>query len=348
MNDAIQNEINMQKPQNTKNRVRYIDIARGIAIILMVIGHVLEHGLKRNIIFSFHMPLFIIVSGIFYKERSIKETIKNVLIKLILPYIICTFVVSFFTVIIYKTSIEYAFVEWIKQICFSYAFWGDINFGVSATPLSVLWFFPLLAISKLIFTAIKKISKDNDITLFCISVFVSYLGYILGIKKYWLPFSIDVAMASVIFYYVGYKLKREQILDQILKNNKLLVIFLLFWIIGIKYNWIELAIRRYPNGLFSFITAITGTMIIFKISILIDKYLSNVSKILCWYGRNSSYVLIMHYVESWFINYDIFQNEDLTIMKLKVSCFKLVLITIATKLLEEILMLYKYIKNIFK
>ena len=46
-----------------KKRIKYIDIARGIAIILMVIGHVIEAGLGRNIIYSFHMVLFIIVSG---------------------------------------------------------------------------------------------------------------------------------------------------------------------------------------------------------------------------------------------------------------------------------------------
>ena len=61
---------------NTKkvsDRVLFIDIARGISILLMIAGHVLTNGIKRSIIFSFHMPLFIIVSGYFYKDRSLKE-----------------------------------------------------------------------------------------------------------------------------------------------------------------------------------------------------------------------------------------------------------------------------------
>ena len=78
---------NAQNNSQKKKRIQYIDIARGIAIILMIIGHVIE-GLPRKIIYSFHMPLFIIVSGLLYKDRNAKDTIKNILKKLILPYAI--------------------------------------------------------------------------------------------------------------------------------------------------------------------------------------------------------------------------------------------------------------------
>lgn len=51
-----------------KQRLEYIDILRGFAIFLVVLGHVLEHaGLKDgfvfHLIYSFHMPLFICISG---------------------------------------------------------------------------------------------------------------------------------------------------------------------------------------------------------------------------------------------------------------------------------------------
>lgn len=43
-------------------RVMFIDIAKGIAILLMIVGHAINHGLLRNTIFSFHLPLFIITN----------------------------------------------------------------------------------------------------------------------------------------------------------------------------------------------------------------------------------------------------------------------------------------------
>ena len=44
-------------------RILWIDIAKAIAILLMVIGHTsIPHGLS-NFIWAFHMPLFFMASG---------------------------------------------------------------------------------------------------------------------------------------------------------------------------------------------------------------------------------------------------------------------------------------------
>ncbi len=47
------------------SRIVFIDIAKGISILLMIIGHVIGNGIRRSTIFSFHMPLYIITSGFF-------------------------------------------------------------------------------------------------------------------------------------------------------------------------------------------------------------------------------------------------------------------------------------------
>lgn len=79
--------------KNVQNRYAWIDYIRGIAIILVVYRHVLE-GISRagfsieqyrylqdaNIMFfSFRMPLFFIVSGIFVTQGIIKKSLKGYL-----------------------------------------------------------------------------------------------------------------------------------------------------------------------------------------------------------------------------------------------------------------------------
>ena len=44
-------------------RLKWLDIAKGIAIILMVIGHTSIPDIFSRFIFAFHMPLFFIASG---------------------------------------------------------------------------------------------------------------------------------------------------------------------------------------------------------------------------------------------------------------------------------------------
>lgn len=56
-------------------RVEYIDITRGLAMLLVILGHCnmfIEAPLNKFIL-SFHMPLFFFISGIFAKSTSNKE-----------------------------------------------------------------------------------------------------------------------------------------------------------------------------------------------------------------------------------------------------------------------------------
>ena len=54
----------------TKRKEVWCDSAKGIVILLMIIGHMpnyIPHAV-REIIYSFHMPFFFIISGYWYKK----------------------------------------------------------------------------------------------------------------------------------------------------------------------------------------------------------------------------------------------------------------------------------------
>ena len=167
----------------------------------------------------------------------------------------------------------------------------------------------------------------------------------------WLVFSIDVALSCVIFYYMGYIFNKKKFLDNILNNKKLLLIVLLIWMLGIKFGCIELAVRKYPGGLFSFITAICGTIGVLKISMIIEQKTKFIAKTLAWFGKNSMYILLIHYMEISLINYDklfkIIINKK-SLYKLIVSLTKIGIGTIGTLIISYINKSNTKIKNYIK
>lgn len=88
---------------NYKDRLEYIDIVKGIGILFVVIGHCITKDMANNnyllyicrlAIYTVHMPLFFIVSGILFKHNSskykmvsVKHNIKNKMKTFIIPYI---------------------------------------------------------------------------------------------------------------------------------------------------------------------------------------------------------------------------------------------------------------------
>jgi len=53
-------------------RVQYIDIAKGIGIVLVVMGHndfALISPFAHKLIYSFHMPMFFFMSGMFFRPE---------------------------------------------------------------------------------------------------------------------------------------------------------------------------------------------------------------------------------------------------------------------------------------
>lgn len=89
-------------------RLKHIDATRGFAIVCVVIGHVLgkiveaegfntlsPYNILFKFIYSFHMPLFFFLSGVFidsYLNKNKLKGIKTKFIRLMIPYFIWTFI----------------------------------------------------------------------------------------------------------------------------------------------------------------------------------------------------------------------------------------------------------------
>lgn len=110
----------------TKKRMVWVDVAKAIAIILMIAGHELSRGPFRVWIFSFHMPLFFILSG--YTSHRVRDwrdfwrIARKLFVKIWLLACLATFVCHLETWALggFKHPYQQLFLDVIKTI-----FWGS-------------------------------------------------------------------------------------------------------------------------------------------------------------------------------------------------------------------------------
>lgn len=74
-----------------QSRFDYLDLAKGIGILLVVWAHILITGWSHQIIYAFHMPLFFFISGMLFnkaKYSSFRQFITARAKRLLVPYLI--------------------------------------------------------------------------------------------------------------------------------------------------------------------------------------------------------------------------------------------------------------------
>lgn len=328
----------MEEKIDKKSRIEYLDIARGIAIILMVAGHVFYYDIYWEVIFSFHMPIFVIISGMFFKyTESFKEYILKMIKKLFVPYVIGVCIVSTARNLIVGENISI-----IPQVLLGYSNFKSLFYNTES--VGALWFVPYLIVIKIMYYVVYKELQISDkfLTIECLIILI--VGLCFKNNEIYLPWSIDIALATMIFYHIGYLIKKYNILEKWMNDYKIMLIFLVVWIIGIKYTDLELAVRIYSIP--AFITAFCGSMVLIKVSHFIQKYIKLIGKALKWCGKNTIIILIAHYYE-----YKVFEYEgtDLEIFAKKIAFVIIVavLVNIIKILFEKVSEKYN-LDNIFK
>lgn len=285
-----------------EQRIEYIDIAKGIGIILIVLGHVLKNGFLRQYSYSFHVPLFFFLSGLTYKFKNDKK-IKKKIIRIYIPYIVFSIIsiLVFFLlgkIVARKMNIE--FMDGTIKANIIGMLYANSRNGLMKwnTPL---WFLPCLLVVYLIANYLESIFKKYGekirIISICISIiFTWYIStYFRNIK---LPFGIEEAIFMYSFFELGIIIKQSNYINKI--NNKIksklqqvfLAVFFLILVIPVSYINGMAQVRIMMMGrhfILFLISSICGICGIILISISLQKL-----KSLSYLGKNTMVVLLMH------------------------------------------------------
>ena len=76
-------------------RDQTFDYMKGIGILAMIIGHSIIPSIVDRVIFAWHMPMFFIISGYFYKNVDSKTMFIKNWKGLLKPYLVTSFLLVF-------------------------------------------------------------------------------------------------------------------------------------------------------------------------------------------------------------------------------------------------------------
>lgn len=182
-----------------KKRIQWIDVAKFLGIFSIYLGH-LDAGLSFNFVFSYHVPLFFLISGCMENLNVEKNFIKYFLIKvkkILIPF----FVFSLIAIVIKIIETNASTTEVKNMLILLLK--GNIRNTFFAGSL---WFLSCLFVMEILFYIIKKVKFKPLILLICLGLFV--ISNILIVPKpIFSPhfiYNIDSALYYIIYYAIGF------------------------------------------------------------------------------------------------------------------------------------------------
>lgn len=193
-------------------RIKYLDSLRGFAILLVVVGHLIQYNYHDflnsylfNVIYSFHMPLFFFISGSVralhgeYQQgfRVFCNTIGKRFYALVVPSIVWSSIVPLFCLNTADFSFSLKSGYWFLNTLFVIDFLWDV-FSFVKVKFKKKFFFSIIALA-------------------LIAIF-----YVLGIKR--------ISISYLIMYIIGFYFQRYNFIKKMngYIYSFLLLIFLLF------------------------------------------------------------------------------------------------------------------------
>ncbi len=297
---------------NEGGRIAYLDAAKAIAIILMILGHCVwrPYGVYAWI-YSFHMPLFFIISGMFIKKMELKSALSKNGKRLVYPYIIaCLLVICANLLGTVGCGGDILGTLWdtlVKSILVSGFRWGSPLIPDFKMNVGAVWFLIGLFWGTVILSWLEhRFNRQTVITIIALMACFSACS----VKKIMFPFHVQAGMLSCIYLYLGQLTREYGLLQKINDIPTLIkVVAVMSWLtLPLFISILDIGISRMGFSIVSFIISIIGCATVMTVC-------SKVSWDGGWIGRNTLYILVAHHLWNrsvaamWFDMHDLPFNK---------------------------------------
>lgn len=274
------------------------DILKGVGILAVILGHSLIPNYFRNFIFAWHMPLFFMISGYFYKPSSLTLSIKKNLRGLIVPYIFTAIALFIFTVV--SVNIGYKEPKWYEEVVNSLV---AIVYGAGSQDLpnggnyyvGAIWFLLALFWCRITFNLIyTQLRKYYILITIAISLVSTILAHYIFV-----PLDILQGFSALLFFLVGFLAKEKGFLKSEISFLLVITTFVLL-LLSAMMGPVGMVTCYYPAFMLNVIAAIGGGILFYHLSSkLVGK---KIGILLAYIGKLSLIVLCIHILDLRFIS----------------------------------------------
>ncbi len=292
-----------------KTRLNFLDIAKGLGIILVLYSHSCGFPVFGNAVVAFYMPLFFFVSGYVYKGgRTPKENIKRKLKQLLIPYAGYTLLLYAENVILrcikHELNKQTLLMPLLGALYSRGALYADMSgenvyfFLISNGPM---WFITAMAVASIIFYLFVDSFLSDKKSAIAISAVLIGITIAFSYCPLLLPWSIDTAFACALFMLAGAKLGSISYFSDANKSRfrlwQIIASAAVYCVLTQYAEPINLSIRDYgysgiTGALWFLSAAFAGVIIFLWICRYIEKY--KWTRVIIAVGRHTYSIMALH------------------------------------------------------
>ena len=278
----------------TASRDITIDVARGIAIVLVVLGH--NSALASTVpgfvdaLFLFHVPLFFLLSGLVQPSHPMNVAFTTMARRLLLPFLIAALAVGGLKLMTRGGSVEH----WLAGIA-----WGTGQ----TLPWSHLWFLPALYLALLTTQALRKLPGGRARWAFAATAALlavllvpmatgpdlSALGFAAPVG---LPWSVDLLPTCVLFVCIGALLQDSPALRARVQHPLAVAAAILLFALSMRAR-VDLNLRVFAPPALAVLAAVSGSLM----ALALARALTAVRPIAAMFstvGRHTLAIFLLH------------------------------------------------------
>jgi fucose 4-O-acetylase-like acetyltransferase len=297
-------------------RIDYLDAAKGIGMLFVILGHnqiKQTYPIVFQVVYSFHMPFFFLLSGMFFKtDYGFIELARRRFSSLLKPFIA-------YTIMIYGALIFFSNMDLLTV---ARRMLKSLYAGSNSLEWLPMWFLPHLFLVNLFAYFVVKYLYDRlpQLWMRLVCLLVLLWSGVVTLHLFWpvtftlfdhpyrvdgLPWSADLLLVTTAFFIFGYEIRRTFSnsfnLSGVSRWVFIGTIVVFAGLNAVFQDRIDFYARQYDSFMVNTLEAVSGSIMLLYLAQWLEGGSKRIFSAMKYLGAISIILLIFHYVPMTFL-----------------------------------------------